>query len=139
MTEITNLRAISDQGDFVHEFSLEPVSIGSVHQIGDKKYRAVKNTQTTIVSYKPLDDIHNSMYRGVKIYAIMEHHNYHPLGDDGMISFDIAEQDISPMLKYWNVYGCDGMIDTTLDVKDFPHLDNVKQYIDLQIEILGVE
>jgi len=50
---ITNLRAISDQEDFIHQFSTKPIELDIIEEIDGKKYKVIGNTQTTIVSYKP--------------------------------------------------------------------------------------
>ena len=52
---ITNLRAISDQDDYIHQFAFKPVALGTVETIDGKQYRVVMNTETVIVSYKPLE------------------------------------------------------------------------------------
>lgn len=56
MRNITNLRAISDQEDMLHLFSFQPVAIGTVEEINGIKYEAISNSQTTIVSYAPVQN-----------------------------------------------------------------------------------
>lgn len=78
----------------------------------------------------------NSRYKDVIIYAMIEYVHYHLINDDGSISDDIQEYDTDPQLKYWNVFGCDGMIDITLSVDEYPDLRSVQEYIDNRIKKL---
>jgi len=78
----------------------------------------------------------NSQYKDVFVYAYMEHMHYHRISDDGVISDDIAEYDDNPQIKGWNLYGCDGMIDVTLEFDTYPELDDVRRYIDIKLKEL---
>ena len=65
MEEITNLRAVSDQKDYIHAFSMSPVAMGTKEIIDGMEHEVVSNTQTTIVSYRPTEDwrLHLRDYR----------------------------------------------------------------------------
>ena len=86
----------------------------------------------------------NSKYRGVFVYCLMEHINYHRLlvDEDGGYTFgrwdvsdSVAEYDHDPQIIGWNVFGMDGLIDfSMLDIKDYPDLKDVEKLIDEEIE-----
>lgn len=78
----------------------------------------------------------NSRYRGVFIYALMEHIHYHRVDDSGWADMeDVAEYDHDPQQIGWNVFGLDGEIDHThLDMKEYPTINEVKSLIDKELE-----
>lgn len=54
MSEIQNMRVVSDYPSIKHFFAFNPVAIGTVENIDGIDYRVIDNTQTTIVSYIPV-------------------------------------------------------------------------------------
>ena len=68
-------------------------------------------------------------YRGVHITAYVEHMNYHEIDEKGFPTDNIVEYDHDPQMKCWDLFG-NFIEDTTLlDLKDYPTLESVKQYI----------
>lgn len=65
MSDLINLRAISDNEDMVHHFGFGPVPLGTIHEFDGKKYKATNNYQTTITSYKPAEDADQSVSKAL--------------------------------------------------------------------------
>lgn len=56
MSKIQNMRVISDNPDLRHFFSFGSVRLGTVEEIDGKKYRVIDNSQTTVVTYEPVEE-----------------------------------------------------------------------------------
>lgn len=54
--KIRNMRIISDDPELLHLSSFTSVAIGTVEEFDGKKYRAIDNWKTTIVTYEPVEE-----------------------------------------------------------------------------------
>ena len=74
------------------------------------------------------------VYKDVHISAYVEHMNYHALDAKGNLTDTIEEYDADPQMQSWDLFG--GVIDETtlLDLKDYPTINSVKQYIDNRVQ-----
>ena len=76
-------------------------------------------------------------YREVNIYAYMEHMQYHRIDDDGNATDEVAEYDHDPQQKGWEIYSMENDAvfgGELLNIRDYPTLSDVKNYIDNQIK-----
>jgi hypothetical protein len=69
-------------------------------------------------------------YKGVNISGYVEHMNYHAIDNEGNLTDTIVEYDHEPQMQSWDLFGEFIEETTLLDLRDYPTIDSVKQYID---------